>query len=316
MTETEMDDFASLITKLQKPAGTQLEKFTPYLVKLMVAGAKFSGFWSAEILPPAVDESNEWSLVQRFKGLEEASAWHTSEARRTVISEIISSANGNDLAVTDELRKDAKSDVATAIVTDVKPGMEEAYFAWEIKIQSAQASFPGYCGSYMQPPVPSRPGQWATLLRFNSPEALEKWFASPERKQLLEEGQAFVKSTQIKQVTSSFPGWFPTDSAGNGPPNWKAAQLVVLGLFPIVMLQIKYCNPYYASLNQISPTIGNVINMIVSCSGVTWVTMPLFIKLFGFWMFPELRTTKVDLLGQLAVLGFLAVEMALLWHLL
>jgi antibiotic biosynthesis monooxygenase (ABM) superfamily enzyme len=311
------NNFASLITKMQHPADIELEKFTPCLVKLMVSGARAPGFWSAEIGPPEKAGSEEWHLVQRFRSPEEAEAWKSSSVRTNEINDIQKTFTGKTIAITDEIQlANDKNEVSTAIVTDLKPGMEDAYFAWELKMQSVQAAFPGYRGAYIQPPVANRPGQWATLLRFDSPEALERWLAAPQRIELVQQGQAFIKSTQLTQVNNAFPGWFPVDAQGNAPPNWKTAQLVVLGLFPIVMLQIKFLNPYYAGLNQISPVIGNVINMIISCSCVTWITMPQFIKLYGFWLFPEKSTPKGNLLGQLAVLGFLALESALLWHLL
>ncbi len=44
-------------------------------------------------------------------------------------------------------------------------------------------------------------------------------------------------------MASSFPGWMPVDEDGGSPANWKAAALVVLGLYPIVCLQIKFLSP-------------------------------------------------------------------------
>ena len=212
------------------------------------------------------------------------------------------------MTILDEISMSADAnDCATMIVTDVKPGMEDEYFAWETKIQTAQAQFTGYRGAYMQPPVPGKQGQWATLLRFNSPEELEVWFRSNERQSLLSEGQKFVKATHYKKVENAFPGWFPSNATtGEGPPNWKSAMLVLIGLFPIVMLEIRFLSPLLTALN---PVVASVFNMALSVSGTTFVTMPLYIKMFSWWLFPTEPSTKVEVLGTLAVLGILGLEM-------
>jgi heme-degrading monooxygenase HmoA len=68
--------------------------------------------------------------------------------------------------------------VVEVIVTKVKPGKEEAYRQWETKIQQAQSKFPGYQGSYVQPPIAGELG-WTTLMRFKSTEQLDTWLKSP-----------------------------------------------------------------------------------------------------------------------------------------
>ena len=74
MTDTTTKDvaFAALITKVQKPESMQIGKFAPCLINLMLAGAKYPGFWSSEIIPPETSATKEWKVVQRFRTREEA----------------------------------------------------------------------------------------------------------------------------------------------------------------------------------------------------------------------------------------------------
>ena len=61
---------------------------------------------------------------------------------------------------------------------------------------------------------------------------------APERKALLSETREFIESEELMRLATAFPGWVPIDPlTGEGPPNWKTAMLVLLGLFPIVMLR-------------------------------------------------------------------------------
>jgi hypothetical protein len=117
-------------------------------------------------------------------------------------------------------------------------------------------------------------------------------------------------------METSFPGWFPTDpKTGQGPPNWKAAMLVLLGLFPIVMLETRFLSPRLANLNSsFAMFIGNTISVALT----TWLTMPLFIKSLGWWLFPKSEALKipVNIAGTALIFVLYAIEVALLWHLL
>ena len=138
------------------------------------------------------------------------------------------------------------------IITQVKPGKEAAYREWETKIQQAQSKFPGYRGAYVQPPVAGELG-WTTLMRFDTAKQLDTWLKSPERAALVKEAESLVDYAHLQRMGTSFPGWFPTDpKTGKGPPNWKAAMLVLLGLFPIVMLETRFLTASRESF------IGNV----------------------------------------------------------
>jgi antibiotic biosynthesis monooxygenase (ABM) superfamily enzyme len=239
--KTKVADVTTLITRFRAPPNVEPSAFVNGLVELLMAGARFHGFWSGEMMPPASTgstDSREWRLIQRFSTDDHTVTWRNSGERKLLLDSIASLTNGDAPEFSDEICRGAESGgVTTAIITDVRPETQDDYFAWECAIQSAQAKFPGYYGNYLQPPVPGRPGKWTTLLKFESPESLEKWFESDERKKLLAQADKFVSSTQFQQMTSSFPGWFPVDQlTGKGPPNWKTAMLVLLGLFPTVIV--------------------------------------------------------------------------------
>jgi antibiotic biosynthesis monooxygenase (ABM) superfamily enzyme len=281
---------------------------------MMMAGAKFPGFWSGEIIPPdEAHESHDWKLVQRFSTADQAKAWQQSEPRNKLVTELSGS---GAIKLSDEIAHfdSTFGNVATAIVTDVKPGMEDEYFAWETKIQTVQAGFPGYRGAYLQPPPPGRTGQWATLLRFDKPETLEKWFASPARKELLAEANDIVLGTKFQSMSNSFPGWFPVDKeTGKGPANWKTAMLVLLGLFPVVMLEIRFLTPFEAGWNG---SLKSFINLVISVIITTWVTTPIFIKQSMWWLFPSKEDPSADLKGTLIMVALFVAEILLMWNLL
>ncbi|HEY0791778.1 MAG TPA: hypothetical protein VGD78_12015, partial [Chthoniobacterales bacterium] len=100
------------------------------------------------------------------------------------------------------------------------------------------------------------------------------------------------------------------------PPNWKTALLVILGLFPIVMLEMRFLNPVLVSAGLHASPATFIANL-VSVFGTTFVTMPLFIRWFGWWLFTEEGTPAWILPVGLGLLAFLfALEVGALWPLL
>ena len=315
MTNENGQNVSTIVTNIGISSDNDSAAFTGLMIKLLMSGARSPGFWSGEIVPPSQDIA-DWKLVQRFRTHEEARAWQSSDIRNSIVSEMRTLADGSQFQMAEQVATDADADVATAIVTEIHPGMEEPYYDWETRIQTAQAKFPGYRGSYLQPPSQGRSQQWATLLRFATPETLETWFNSSERQELLKETAGFVKATRMRTVETSFPGWFPNDEAtGQPPPNYKTGMLVLLGLFPVVMLEIRYLNPLLAPLN---PSLASFISLVLSVVVTTYITTPAFINWFRWWLYPknEAEAASSNIKGNLVLIALFVAEILAMWQLL
>jgi antibiotic biosynthesis monooxygenase (ABM) superfamily enzyme len=203
--------------------------------------------------------------------------------------------------------------VTLVITTEIKPGKEAAYRTWAERIQKLQATFPGYIGSFVQPPQHSETG-WSTVLRFDSAANLEKWMTSDARAAMVKESEDLIQGFHAQRVDTSFPGWVPTDPVTGKPPNmWKTAALVLLTLFPLVMLEIRFLNPHWQALN---PAVGTFIGNAITVALTTWPLMPLAIWGFHAWLFPERQPRwLVQTMPLVLVLCYL-IEIAVLWHLL
>lgn len=305
----------ALVTKLETTPDIDRAAFANWLVKLLIAAAQSPGFWSGEIIPPPSAAESQWKLIQWFCTAEQANDWCRSESRATVIGECSALLPREAVTISDEIGlEEWAAGVATAIVTEVKAGMKGDYWRWEQKIQSAQAKYPGYRGVYLAPPAPGRTDEWTTLLRFDSPASLETWFASEERTKLLAEANQLVKSTHIQNLSSSYPGWFPSDQeTGKQPPRWKTAVLVLLSLFPVVLTLRRYFLPLLGGINT---TAAIAINSVFSVALVSWVAMPFFVRLFKWWLLPKYRENfRKEIAGIALAICVFAGEITLLWNL-
>jgi len=304
---------AILVAKFHLRPGGENE-FSAWQAKALTRAAGSEGFLNSEVTPGTSD-TGAWSVTLRFRDSESLEAWRQSQTWRDLIGEteaFLAEKTSIEIEIKDA---GADSGVVEVIVTKVKPGKEEAYRKWETRIQQAQSKFPGYLGSYVQPPLAGELG-WTTLMRFGSAEQLDTWLKSKERAALLREAQPLIDYAHLQRMDTSFPGWFPTDpNTGKGPPNWKAAMLVLLGLFPIVMLEARFLSPRTATLN---PSLSMFIGNVISVAATTWLTMPVFIKAMGWWLFPKSEESKfqIDLAGTALLIVLFAAEVAALWHLL
>jgi antibiotic biosynthesis monooxygenase (ABM) superfamily enzyme len=283
----------------------------------MNLGMESPGFLSAEIIPACPPEQADWELLQRFRNADFANGCRNTGARRKLLDEMAAALNTKtDQAVDESISTATRGSVATAIITSVKKGKEAEYRAWEGKMQVRQASYPGYRGSYVQPPSSAAQEQWTTMLRFDTPETLENWFHSEERQDLLNEANEIVASTDFRKMTMSFQGWFPADQKTGKPPAvWKSTLLVVLGLFPIVMLEIKYLNPLLAPLP--SAALANLIANVISVAATSYFTIPWAMGTFSWWLQPdEKQESAINLKGILVLAVLFSIELAALWKLL
>jgi uncharacterized protein len=279
---------------------------------------KFPGFISSDVIPPSQPESNAWTIVLNFRSRDELTAWQRSGERAKIVGEAAPFFEGGSLGEVAQQDQpvEAGPNVTEVILSKTKPGMDDAYREWAVKIQAAQAKYAGYRGMYLQPPA-EQDGFWTTIIRYDTAEHLEAWMKAPERAELLKESNAFIEHEQFMRLATSFPGWVPVNPVtGKGPPNWKTALIVILGLFPIVMLEMRFLSPILASLG-LHASLATFIANLISVFATTFVTMPLFVRWFGWWLFTERGTPAWILpvgLGFLAIL--FALEVGALWYLL
>ena len=303
---------AILVAKFQLRRDTE-NAFAEWQASALTRAAGFEGFLNSEITPSG--QGLAWNVLLRFADSDRLEAWRKSETWQQLLADATPLLAEKSSIEVEIKQSESDEGVVEVIITQVKPGKEADYREWETRIQQAQSKFPGYRGAYVQPPVAGELG-WTTLMRFDTAEQLDKWLKSPERAALIKESEPLVEYAHLQRMGTSFPGWFPTDpKTGKGPPNWKAAMLVLLGLFPIVMLEARFLNPRLAGAN---PSLGMFIGNVISVALTTYLTMPLFIKTFGWWLFPksEASKTAVNAAGTAVIFLLYAIEVAALWHLL
>lgn len=286
--------------------------FLDWEAKLNNIISSYPGFVSLEVLYPTTGV-DYWQIVQRFNDSASAVDWSLSSQHDELIQELKAIANDPNLKEIVTGESSFQDGVTEVFITRVVKGKEEAFREWRARIHHMEARWPGFRGAYVQSPSVGSGNTWITLIQFDTAKNLEKWLNAPERKALIEETKLFVDNFESHRVISPYSGWFASIAkAGELPALWKQTMLVLLVLFPIVMLELKFLNPYLKSLDvSLSTFIGNAI----SVSLISWPMMPLAIFALSWWLVPKERNrNSMTILGTLVVLGLYLIEILIFWR--
>ncbi|MBE2203516.1 MAG: antibiotic biosynthesis monooxygenase [Chthoniobacterales bacterium] len=313
-----MSQRAVLIATAKVHSGSE-EAFTSWQTRQTAIASKFPGFVGVDFLPPPDKKpGGTWTILMNFDSEDAISAWQRSPERAAAVAEVTPLLDGGNFGetVSTDVGQAPNTDVTEVIFSKVRPGMGDRYREWAARIQAAQAKYPGYRGMYLQPPAGGKDGHWTSILRYASAEHLEAWMNAPERKALLAETGEFIESEELMRLQTSFPGWVPMDPlTGEPPPNWKAAMLVLLGLFPIVMLEMKFLGLLLDPLGVKNASLATFIGNTISVGLTSFATMPLFVKWFEWWLFPKGNKSAQTAKGVAILCALFALEVIVLWKL-
>jgi uncharacterized protein len=315
LSESVSDETSTLLLCARVLPGSE-SAFAQWQVRWQASVLASAGALSVEFWPPAPPDQLEAVAIARFKSVDALRQWRRGDRNNKLVDEVAPLVEGGlvmQLVGQAAVDYSVKHGVTMVMVTEIKPGKEAAYRAWADRIQKLQATFPGYVGSFVQPPQHNE-SRWTTVLRFDSAAHLEGWLKSDARAAMVKESEDLVQGFHAQRIDTSFPGWVPTDPVTGKPPNmWKTASLVLLTLFPVVMLELRFLNPHLEALN---PALRTFIGNALSVALTTWPLMPLAIWGFHAWLFTENRPRWLVQTMPIVLVLCYVVEIAILWHLL
>ncbi len=197
---------------------------------------------------------------------------------------------------------------------------QTAFRQWHQSLVLSMQKAEGYIQIDSPEPLECKNGvlKWYSVMHFDSPDHLNDWLNSCDRKELMKTGQQFFETYRFKSFTTGLEGWFSnqsgTEMTSLGPSAWKQALIVVLGLYPVVFLQSKL----FESLGVMqSWSFANsmIVNLFITTIILTWFVMPQITRPLGFWLKPAYALSKVktELMGVSAII-LAMVAMVLLFN--
>ncbi len=292
-----------------------MTEFVDWQTKLNACISTFPGFISLEILSSIKDTQPVWMIVQRFSNAESSLGWRESKEHKQLIEELGKLLGSNAIQEVESSISDLQNGVTEVFVTQVSPDKEEAFRQWIAKIHQAEAKFPGFRGMYVQSPTQEQGRNWLTFLHFDNAENLDRWLCSSERQKVLIESKSLISSLESHRVISPYAGWFASiEKDGQLPSVWKQTMVVLLVLFPIVMLELKFLPLLTGNFN---PAVATFIGNALSVTLIAWPMMPIAIGLLNWWLSPKKdNIQRTNIFGTCIVIGLYFLEIAIFWNLL
>lgn len=208
----------------------------------------------------------------------------------------------------------SQPDFASLVVEHTVPrGKGLSFRWWHRQLTQSAKGYQGYIRTDLYAPVQGRQQmKWYSIVHFDKPENLNTWVKSRDRELMIDAGSQVFSSYRFMSFATGLEGWFSRQSGGeqlgSGPPAWKQNLAVVLGLYPVVMVQTLVFGALGIMQNWSLPS-AMIVNNLITSSILTWAVMPLVSKVMGVWLYPASQPTsqKTDWLGMLALSGALVV---------
>ncbi|PZO11405.1 MAG: hypothetical protein DCF25_19440 [Leptolyngbya foveolarum] len=124
-------------------------------------------------------------------------------------------------------------------------------------------------------------------------------------------GFKLVCRALFKALKVGFSGKSNAEMSHLEPPAWKRILAVVLGLYPVILLQ-DYVFDYLEILEDWPPASALLVKLLLSSCIFTFVVMPIINKRLDFWLQPanQSPSLKSEVLGigsTLTIMGMLSI---------
>jgi antibiotic biosynthesis monooxygenase (ABM) superfamily enzyme len=303
-TQKSTDTAATVIIGQRVLAGCE-QAFEAWQQELNSRAATYPGFLAAEINPPSAVQP-DWVVVYRFDSVAHVLAWINSATRQEMLAQGQPFFDGPGTQQVISGGSRPTDPLVTVVVTHrVSADSVDDFLAWQERLRLAESKFKGFRGTELFRPVEGVQDEWTALYRYENAADLDKWLISPERQELLAEGERFADFQQ-RTIDNSFGSWFAFDDRGQEAPppsDLKTSVAVWVGLYPTVVMLSLVLSPLHMPL-----WLGMLIGNLLSSFTMTFVTMPFYVNpLLKRWLRPppDQPVARTNLRGTYIVIAAL-----------
>eukprot|EP00441_Pelagodinium_beii_P021655 CAMPEP_0197658640 /NCGR_PEP_ID=MMETSP1338-20131121/45355_1 /TAXON_ID=43686 ORGANISM="Pelagodinium beii, Strain RCC1491" /NCGR_SAMPLE_ID=MMETSP1338 /ASSEMBLY_ACC=CAM_ASM_000754 /LENGTH=211 /DNA_ID=CAMNT_0043235261 /DNA_START=257 /DNA_END=892 /DNA_ORIENTATION=+ len=190
--------------------------------------------------------------------------------------------------------------------------LEETYIyeIWQRKIDALLREQPGFLSLGITGSK-SNEGFKTIMITFDTRDSADGWLANPKRAELLEEAVEYHRLVADAEFTIDVCSWgMCPPNAAPQPPKWQSSLLVLSAIYPTANFNAIFVMP----LLQRLPLHSAVHGLLLSCitvSMMTWLVMPLAVKVAARYLFPKQHAAR-RVLSLSLYASWLALVMAMI----
>ncbi len=276
------------------------DDFVRWQHKLTDAASRFPGYLGSELNPPT-DKQPDWTAVYRFDSVANARHWLDSRVRQGLLEDAATYFAGPGTRQILADGHEAGDALVSVVVTHPVPNDKvEDFLNWQSAVAESMRRFPGFRGTEVFRPIEGVQEEWNICLKFDTPEHLDNWLVSDDRRRLIQ--SAPFGDFTLRSIDHSFGNWFTLgDQAAPPPSSVKTSLAVWLGLYPTIMILTLLTKPFHVPL-WANRLVGNLLSSFV----MSYFTMPRYSNpILRWWLYPrsDAPQPRTNLLGAATVLA-------------
>lgn len=173
--------------------------------------------------------------------------------------------------------------IQVQITRTVRPGSERAFEAELRAFIPISLEFPGHLGVQVIVPQEDRPRLWHILIRFTSPDALERFRAWEPYRAFIDRIRPLLDNDPVVREQCGLEQWvsLPGDSLIRRVPRWKLAVATLLGVYPTSLVLGIILHDVLPRTHRLLGTLAMSAAMVLL---LTYVVMPVVTRVLHPWL--------------------------------
>lgn len=169
--------------------------------------------------------------------------------------------------------------IHVAITRKVKLGEERAFEESLREFFQESLHREGVLGVHvLSPPPDSSSREYGVLRTFANERERDEFYGSDLFKRWEQRVTQLTEGERTYRELHGLEAWFRSPEA---PARWKMAIVTWLGVWPTVLIVSSLVAPQLSNLPML---LGSALVNAVIVACLTWIVMPLLVKLFQFWL--------------------------------
>lgn len=275
---------------------------------IMMLSRQAEGYLGSEIFPPIPGIQDAYVVLYRFNSGTQLRQWLASARRQELVLEIDALLVEPGVQFFFSHGRQPAGSASSVFAYRIRQDKEAEFLDWRRRILEAARTFQGFLGTESFDTLDGKEPEFIVVVRFDSRVNLDAWLESKVRKEFIKEVRPLVHHVTLRRISSGFEGWFDISQDTAPPPRWRQALVILSALFPVILIMRQLLSPIFLMFPL---PVAFLILLTLDMAFLTYVVMPHYSRLMGFWLKPGADFTwRLEVAGSAIITGLIGLTLA------